>query len=156
MNGISNSQMWGALFWLAIAAYITWAGHDLGVGKLHEPGSGFALYWIGLIMFSLAFVTLMDAVIKGSESVGSLWRGTRWPKVLIIVGLLLVFGFFFERLGFVVCSLGLLLILMLFIDPVKPWLALIVSFGATFSVWLAMTKWLKIQLPNGILAPMLG
>lgn len=153
---IANSQMWGALFWLAIAAFVVWQGQDLGIGKLSEPGSGFALYWIGLIMFGLAFVTLMEAVNKGAPSLASLWAGTRWQKVLLVVALLLVFGFFFERLGFVVCSLGLLLILMFLVDPVKPWLALTVSFGATFGVWYALTKLLKIQMPNGILAPLLG
>ena len=76
--------------------------------------------------------------------------------MLLIVVLLLVFGFFFERLGFVVCSLGLLLILMFFVDPVKPGLALVVSIGATFGVWYVLTKMLKIQMPNGILAPLLG
>lgn len=153
---IANSQMWGALFWLSMAAFVTWTGHDLGIGKLSEPGSGFALYWIGLIWFALAFVVLLNAVIKGGPSLASLWSGTRWQKVLLVVVLLLVFGFFFERLGFIVCSLGLLLILMFFVDPVKPWLAVVVSFGATFGVWHVLTKWLKIQMPSGILASLLG
>ncbi len=153
---VGNAQMWGALFWLAIAIFVTWAGRDLGLGRLHEPGSGFALFWIGLIMSGLAVITLFEAFRGKPESLASLWQGTRWEKVLLIVGLLLVFGFFFDRLGFVVCSLGLLLILMFFVDPVKPWLALLVSFGATFGVWYVLTKWLKIQMPNGILAPWLG
>jgi putative tricarboxylic transport membrane protein len=153
---IANSQMWGALFWLAVSAFVTWQGQDLGIGKLSEPGSGFALFWIGVIMFALSFVTLMDAVTKGAPSLASLWQGTRWGKVMLVVGLLLVFGFFFERLGFVVCSLGLLLTLMFLVDPVKPWVAVVVSFGATFGVWYVLTKLLKIQMPNGILAPLLG
>jgi putative tricarboxylic transport membrane protein len=153
---VGNAQMWGALFWLAIALYVTWAGRDLGLGKMHEPGSGFALFWIGLIMSALAVVTLVEAFTKRAETLANLWRGTRWEKVLLIVGLLLVFGFFFDKLGFVVCSLGLLLILMFFVDPVKPWLAVVVSFGATLGVWYVLTKWLKIQMPNGILAPWLG
>ena len=153
---IANSQMWGALFWLAISLFVMWSGRDLGLGRLQEPGSGFALFWIGIIMAGLALVTLVQAITKGSESLASLWRNTRWQKVLLIVLLLLVFGFFFEMLGFVACSLGLLLFLMLFVDPVKPWLALLVSFGATFGVWYVLTKLLRIQMPSGILAPWLG
>lgn len=153
---IANSQMWGALFWLAIAAYVTWAGQDLGIGKLHEPGSGFALYWIGLIMVALSLVTLARAVSRGSEPVGSLWAGTRWGKVLLVVVMLLVFGFFFESLGFIVCSMALLLILMFFVDPVKPWIALTVSTGATFGVWYVLSKLLKIQMPAGILSNLIS
>ena len=44
--------------------------------------------------------------------------GTRWPKVLLIVALLLVYGAGFQALGFIPCTLALLLVLMWFIDPV--------------------------------------
>ena len=57
-----------------------------------------------------------------------------------------------ERLGFIICSLALLLVLMFFIDRVETKTALIVSFGSTFLVWAALTEALKIQLPAGILA----
>jgi hypothetical protein len=40
---------------------------------------------------------------------------------------------------------------MWFVDPVRWWLAIIIAFAATFGVWAALTKWLKIQLPSGIL-----
>ena len=153
---IANAQIWGALFWLAIALFVVWSGRDLGLGRLQEPGSGFALFWIGIIMSALAVTTLVEAVTKGSESLASLWRGTRWGKVLLVVALLLVFGFFFETLGFIVCALGLLLTLMLFVDPVRLWLALPVAFGATFGVWYVLVKVLRIQLPSGILAPWLS
>jgi putative tricarboxylic transport membrane protein len=153
---IANAQMWGALFWLAIALFVTWSGHDLGLGRLSEPGSGFALFWIGIIMSALAISTLVSSLKGPADSVASLWRGTRWAKVLLVVVLLLVFGFFFEALGFVVCSLALLLILMVFVDPVRPVTAISVSLVATFGVWYVLTKLLKIQLPSGILAPLLG
>ncbi len=149
---VANAQMWGGLFWLAIGAYVTWAGSDLGLGRLAEPGSGFAFFWIGLMMCALALSVIVQAMIKGSESIASLWEETRWQKVLIVTTMLLVFGFLFEFLGFIICALGLLLILMFFIDPVEPKTALLVSIGSTFLVWAALTEALKIQLPAGILA----
>ena len=69
----------------------------------------------------------------------------------LVVGLLLVYGVVFEPVGFIPCTLALLLILMWFVDPVRWWLAIIIAFAATFGVWAALTKWLKIQLPSGIL-----
>lgn len=214
-----NAQLWGGLFWLAIAAYITWAGRDLGLGKLSEPGSGFALFWIGLNMVALSLSVIVHSVLKGSETLASYWEGTRWPKVLLVVVLLLVFGFYFEPLGFVICAIGLLLVLMRDVDPldwrVLPsvlllvlalaidyaqhvpgltgWVkqlpqapfglgtmhlivlavamlltnlrhgdavrwptALAVTFGSTLGVWYVLTKLLKIQMPNGVLTPLLG
>jgi putative tricarboxylic transport membrane protein len=123
---IRNSELWGGLFWLGIGGYVVWAGHDMGLGRLNEPGSG-------------------------GPTLASLWEGTRWRKVALVVGLLLVYGVVFERIGFIPCTLALLLILMWFVDPVRWWLAIIIAFAATFGVWAALTKWLKIQLPSGIL-----
>ena len=45
---------------------------------------------------------------------------------------------------------------MWFVDPVDWWLAVIVAVVATFGVWAALTKWLKIQLPAGVLAGIVG
>ena len=68
-----------------------------------------------------------------------------------MVALLLLYGLQFEAIGFIPCTLVLLLVLMWFVDPVDWRLALVVAVIATFGVWAAMTKWLKIQLPVGLL-----
>ena len=149
---LGNSQFWGGLFWLAIGGYVTYAGRDLGLGTLHDPGSGFALFWIGLIMSGLALSITATAITRGGESLASLWHGTRWEKVLIVTVLLLVFGFLFERLGFLICAIALLLVLMLFIDPVPVPTAIAIAFISTFVVWAVLQEVLKIQMPAGILA----
>ena len=97
-----------------------------------------------------------QALLSGGPTLGSLWEGTRWLKVLVVIGLLLVYGVGFDAIGFVPCTLALLLLLMWFVDPVDWWLAIIIAAVATFGVWAAVTKWLKIQLPAGLLAGILG
>jgi len=148
---LGNSDVWGGLFWLLIGGYVAWAGHDMGLGRLHEPGPGFAFYWLGLIMSAFALAIIGQAIFAGSPSLASLWAGTRWRKVSIVVALLVVYGLGFAAIGFIPATLALLLVLMWFVDPVDWWLALIVAVIATFGVWAAMTKWLKIQLPAGLL-----
>jgi len=153
---IRNSELWGGLFWLAIGAFVIWAGRDMGLGRLHQPGSGFAFYWIGILMCALALGVIGQALVSGGPPLASLWAGTRWPKVLAVIGLLLVYGVGFEAIGFIPCTLALLLALMWFVDPVDWRLAIVVAVVATFGVWAALTKWLKIQLPAGLLADILG
>src|SRR5262249_33668488 len=143
---IRNSEFWGGLFWLALGGAIAWAGYDLGLGKLHEPGSGFMLFWLGLIMLALAACVVLTAALSGGRAISSLWSDTRWGKVLLVVAVLLVFAFAFEAVGFIPGSLALLLFLMFLIDPVDWKIAIPVSVLATVGVWAAMTKWLKIQL----------
>jgi len=148
--------MWGGLFWLAFGLFIAYQGYELGLGQAREPGSGFAIFGIGLLTAGFAASIVFSAIKNGSEDLASLWRDTRWAKILLIIALLLIFGFLFERIGFIICSLVLLLVLMRIVDPV-PWpTALITSVGATFGIWYVMNKLLLIQLPNGLLDPWLG
>ena len=58
-------------------------------------------------------------------------------------------GSLFERLGFVVCSLALLLFLMSVVDPVPPRLSLPISIVASVGVWYVLEKVLLVQLPKG-------
>ena len=153
---IRNSELWGGLFWLAVGAFVTWAGRDLGLGRLSEPGPGFAFYWVGILMCGLSLVVIAQALVRGGPSLASLWAGTRWRKVLVIIALLLVYGAGFQAFGFLACTLALLLVLMWFVDPVDWRLAVIIAVLATFGVWAALTKWLKIQLPAGVLTGILG
>ena len=153
---IRNSELWGGLFWLGIGAFVISAGRDMGLGRLNEPGSGFAFYWIGILMCALALGVIGQALVSGGPTLASLWAGTRWRKVLVVIVLLLVYGLGFEAIGFIPCTLALLLALMWFVDPVDWRLAIVVAVVATFGVWAALTKWLKIQLPTGLLAGILG
>jgi putative tricarboxylic transport membrane protein len=158
LNGslLRNAQMWGGLVWLAFGLFIAYQGYELGLGETHEPGSGFAIFWLGLMAAGFSLSIIVSALKDGSEDLAALWRDTRWQKVLLIIALLLVFGFFFDRIGFIICSLVLLLVLMRVVDPV-PWpTALIVSFAGTFGVWYVLNKLLLIQLPVGLLEPWLG
>jgi putative tricarboxylic transport membrane protein len=148
---LRNSEFWGGLFWLLIGGFIVWAGHDMGLGRLNDPGPGFAFYWIGLLMSALALGVIAQAFLSGGPPVGALWAGTRWLKVAIVIALLLAYAFGFETIGFIPATLALLLTLMWFVDPVDWRLALAVAVIATFGVWAVMTKWLKIQLPVGLL-----
>ena len=153
---IRNSELLGGDFWLGIGAYVIHAGRDMGLGGLHEPGPGFAFYWVGILMCALAASVIGQALLVGGPTLASLWAGTRWGKVLAVVVLLLVYGVAFEPVGFVVCTVALLLALMWFVDPVRWLVSILVAGGSTAGVWLALTKWLKIQLPAGVLAGYLG
>jgi putative tricarboxylic transport membrane protein len=155
-KGLANAEMLGGLAWLALGLFVTWQGWTQGLGELKEPGSGFAVFWCGVFMIGLAAAVIVSAVVNGGPTLASLWAGTRWGKVLLVMALLLVFGFFFEQIGFIPSSIILLLVLMRFIDPVPWWQAIVVSFGSVIGIWLLLSKFLQIQLPAGVLAPWLG
>ena len=78
-----------------------------------------------------------------------LWRGARWRNVVLVIGALIAFGFLFQQLGFVLCSLALLLFLMTVVDPVPAKLSIPISLLASVGVWYVLEKVLLVQLPKG-------
>ena len=95
---IRNSELWGGLFWLAIGAFVDLAGRDMGLGALHEPGSGFAFFWIGILMCALALGVVGQAVVSGGPDAGlALGRHALGARCWLVVALLLVYGVVFER-----------------------------------------------------------
>lgn len=156
MRMLQRADLWGGIFWLIVGVFVTWQGYLLGLGRLSNPGSGFALFWIGLMILGFAATILAGAIRHQGATLSSLWRGARWQRVLAVIAMLVIYGAVFEWAGFVLATAVLLLALMLFVDPVRWPIAVLLSIAAPFGIWALITKWLKIQIPTGLLAPWLG
>ena len=146
---LRRAELWGGLFGLAVGAFVAWQGWLLELGSLREPGSGFVFFWLGLIISAFAVFIAIGGVRGGGPLLGDLWQGARWRNVLLVILALIAFGFLFERLGFVICSLALLLFLMTVVDPVRPVLSIPISIVAAVGVWYVLEKMLLVQLPKG-------
>ena len=42
-----------SIFWMIIGIGVCYGGYDLEMGTLHDPGSGFIFFWVGIIMIGL-------------------------------------------------------------------------------------------------------
>ncbi len=146
-----NAQALGALVWLAFAGFLIWAGHDLGIGELSEPGGGFLIFWGGVLIALFTGWTVVESLQSGAETLASLWEGTRWGKVCVVVVALLVYAGLLSSLGFLLATVPLLLVLLRIVDPV-PWgRAVAVALGSTLGVWWVLERLLSIRLPGGLL-----
>ena len=147
---LNNSELWGGLVGLALGIFVIWAGLKLGIGSIHDPGSGFVLFYTGLLMCVFAVTIIIAAVTEGGPSVASLWAGTRWTKPLVVIACLAAFAFLFEPLGFLLSSIPLLLLLLRVIDPVRWTLAIPLAVLVPLGVWFVLKRALLIQLPSGL------
>lgn len=147
---LNNSELWGGLVGLALGIFVIWAGLKLKIGNINDPGSGFVLFYTGLLMCVFAFTIIVSAVTEGGPTVASLWAGTRWTKPLVVIVCLAAFAFLFEPLGFLLGSIPLLLLLLRVIDPVRWTLAIPIALLVPLGVWWVLKRALLIQLPSGI------
>jgi putative tricarboxylic transport membrane protein len=146
---INNAELWGGAIWFAISLFVIEQGRRLGLGSINEPGMGSMMFWIGLLMAGLSLVIAAQAVLNTGPSVRALWAETRWSRTLIVVTAFVVYAFAFSRLGFLLSTIPLMLVLLRAVDPVRWPLALPIGVGAPVLIWWVLKSLLQIQLPNG-------
>jgi len=145
-----TGEIMAAGFWLAIALWVTWSGHDLGLGSLRDPGPGFMIFWVGLLMTGLAGAALVTTARQpATGTLGALWTGTRWWLVPYVVMLLAIYAWIMPITGFMTTTVLFLFVLFMSIDSLS-WLA--PPLGAvlvTAAAYVVFHRWLGTQLPSG-------
>ena len=148
---LNNSELWGGLIGLALGAFVVWSGLKLRLGTINEPGSGFVLFYTGLLMCVFAVTIIVAAATEGGPTFGSRWKDARWTKPLLVIASLIAFSFALNPLGFLLSTIPLMLLLLRLIDPVRWSLAIPIALLAPLGVWWVLKRLLLIQLPSGIL-----
>ena len=147
---LNNSELWGGLIGLALGIFVIRSGIKLKLGTINDPGSGYVLFYTGILMCLFALTIVIAAVTEGGPSFGSRWEGARWTKPLVIIACLTAFSFALEPLGFLLSAIPLMLLLLRAIDPVRWPLAIPLAVLAPLGVWWVLKRALLIQLPSGI------
>lgn len=139
-----------AVFWFVLAGAVCYGASLLGLGGAGAPGSGFILFWSGLILAILSLVILANSFRAASETPHML-GSIRWPKVFLILGALVLYGLLLERVGFILTTFLLLTLLLGISDEAKWPTVLSLASGAALGSYALFDLWLQIRLPGGIL-----
>jgi putative tricarboxylic transport membrane protein len=146
---INNAELWGGAIWFAISLFVLEQGRRLELGTINEPGMGFMMFWLGIVMAGLSLTVAVQSIRGEGPSVRALWAETRWMKTLIVIAAFVVYAYAFTRLGFLLSTIPLMLVLLRAIDPVRWMFAIPIAAGAPLLVWWVLEKVLQIQLPTG-------
>lgn len=147
---LNNSELWGGLIGLALGVFVVWSGLRLKLGAINDPGSGYVLFYTGLLMCVLAATIIVAAVTEGGPTFGSRWKDARWTKPLLVIAALIAFSLALDRIGFLLSTIPLMLLLLRLVDPVRWTLAIPIALLAPLGVWWVLKRLLLIQLPSGI------
>ncbi|MCE5282129.1 MAG: tripartite tricarboxylate transporter TctB family protein [Deltaproteobacteria bacterium] len=142
-----------SLFWMATGIGISYGGYDLEVGNMHDPGSGFMFFWVGIIMIGLTLIILIKAVrekgVQGELNV--LWKEIRWKKVISVLASLFLYAYLLNTLGFILTTILLLIFLFKAVEPQKWSWAILGAIICTLTAYGLFHFWLGCQLPQGLL-----
>ncbi|MCA1457405.1 tripartite tricarboxylate transporter TctB family protein [Bradyrhizobium sp. BRP22] len=147
---LSNSELWGGLIGLALGGFVIWSGLKLKLGTINDPGSGYVLFYTGILICLFAATIIISAVTEGAPTLASRWENTRWTKPLLIIACLALFAFALDTFGFLLSAIPLMVLLLRVIDPVRWSLTVPLSIAAPLGMWWVLKHLLGIQLPTGI------
>jgi putative tricarboxylic transport membrane protein len=150
---VKSRDIISSLFWMAMGIGIAYGGYDLGMGSLHNPGSGFIFFWVGFIMSGLSLMIVIGAIrekgVKGELK--KLVTDIHWKKAVSVLASLVLYAYALERLGFIVTTIALLIFLFKALEPQKWSWAILGAVVSTLAAYGLFHVWLGCQLPRGIL-----
>ena len=150
---MKNRDFFSSLFWLAIGAGVCYGGYDLELGTLHDPGSGFMFFWLGMIMMGLSLSIFVRALREKQETseIRSIWAGVQWPKIVAVLIALFLYAYTFDILGFIPGTVLLLIFLFKAIEPQRWSIAIFGAVVSSLAAYVVFKLWLGSQLPKGLL-----
>lgn len=147
---LNNSELWGGLIGLALGGFVIWQGLKLKLGTINDHGSGYVLFYTGILMCVFAASIIISAITEGGPTLASRWQNVSWSKPLLVIVCLTAFSFALEPLGFLLSSIPLMLLLLRLIDPLRWTLAMPIAALAPLGMWWMLKRLLLIQLPSGL------
>lgn len=147
---LNNSEFWTGVIGLGLGVFVIRSGLKLKLGTINDPGSGFMMFYIGILMCAFAVSIILASVTEGGPTFGSRWEDARWSKPVLIIVCLIAYAFALEPLGFLIATIPLMLLLLRIIDPVRWTLAVPLAVLAPVGVWWVLKHGLAIMLPTGV------
>lgn len=136
-----------SLFLLALSIFFCISSLSLGIGSLQNPGAGFVPFFSGLLLGCLSLVLLF----MGTEQTKTSFLFRRsWLKCSWVVGSLLFYFFFIEKLGFIFTAFVTIFVLFSLQNKNKMVVFLIALF-TVFLSYVIFQLWLGVRLPKGVI-----
>ncbi len=142
-----------SLFWMAVGLGFIYGSVRLGLGTLGEPGPGFLAFTAGSCLFLMALILFLQSFFREKGlpgKISALWQGMKWHRSLIIALILLGYILSLESMGFILCSLLLIFLMLRALEKYSWGKSILISVMASAFSYLIFSVLLKVMLPKGI------
>jgi len=144
-----KDQISGA-FWLFFSLIVIQQSLSMELGNFRNPGPGLIpLIWGGIVAL-LSIINIIKASLRfkldpAERPLQINWYSLR--KLVLVIGILIVFTFIFPHLGFFFCVFWVLV--FLFRDFQKRWVPFLAAALTVILSYLLFHVLLQIQFPRG-------
>lgn len=121
----------------------------LPLGTPYEPEAGLFPFLIGIVMTGLALAMVIQAFREKVQKLPQI--GSHWRKVPFSAAGILLYIFFLESGGFLLCTFLFVLFYLKAIERVRWAGSLLFSISTVFATYFSFTYLLGVPLPQGII-----
>jgi putative tricarboxylic transport membrane protein len=133
---------------LALGAFIE--SMKLPFGRVSAPAAGFFPAVLAVLLALTSFFAFVEA-LRGSHEGAVQGKLLTWKKIVLTLGSLLVFGFVFERLGYLLATFLFIIFLLRAVERQSWGWAISVALSASLVSYVVFGLLLGTPLPAGFL-----
>jgi putative tricarboxylic transport membrane protein len=137
---------------LVLAVFVFTTSLRLGVGALHDPGSGFILFWASILLAICTCILFGVGLLKKTEPVrrSNAWNGADRRNAIIVIAALVAYCLALPKLGYPISTFALMLVLF-GLGRMKPWMIILSSLITVLLSYYLFDHLLQTPLPRGVL-----
>ncbi len=145
-------DLWGGIFLLVVSAFVMAESIRMGIGSFAIPGAGFLTFGSGFLLAFFSVILIVLDIKKGSSNqMLNVFENVRWKGWLVMLASMVFYLLMLEILGFMLCTFIFMVILLVFVEPLRWTTVLLIATITTLSSYLLFQTVLKTQIPAGIL-----
>jgi putative tricarboxylic transport membrane protein len=133
---------------LALGAFVE--SMKLPFGRVSAPAAGFFPAVLAVLLALASLFAFVEA-LRGSHEDAVQGESLTWRKIVLTLGSLLVFGFVFERLGYLLATFFFIIFLLRAVERQTWGLAISVALSASLVSYVVFGLLLGTPLPAGFL-----
>ena len=141
-------------FWILLGIGICIQSIRHGLWDPAGPGGGFIPFLTGLLIGVIGLLLFLGERAKGSkqEEAKKFWENRiAMKRVFYLVGILCLMALVMLKLGFLLASVLVTILMIRLMEP-KKWITVIaVSVGSCFTIYFLFKFLMQINLPKGFL-----
>lgn len=149
-----NAERLVSVLWLLVGGAVIHTSYELGLGSGGEPGSGFVPMIAGGFICAMAVAVYIQSYTNkemARSRFSDHWRGTHWPRAVILVLLTLAFIWLIEILGYFVTSILLLVTIMKVLEKLNWFKSIIIPIVTVTLTYLLFSSMLDTNMPRGVI-----
>jgi hypothetical protein len=137
------------LVWLALALAVAAEAGRLGFGSFSRPGPGFLPFLAGVALAALALLALVQTAVAPPAASGVGFKRGDMVRIGTVAGILFLYVFLWDLIGFLAATFLLLLFLFRCIEPLR-WRTVFTATAVTLAfTYILFSVLLGARLPTG-------